>query len=310
MRRAVSTAVLVLCACTPAPATPASPTAPRELRYVFITVDRPSGSAELSIDADGTWHGHYTYNDRGRGPDVTVTATLDSRGFPRTFHAVGHAYEKQPVDEVLEDRDGTLAWRSTTEHGSAADTAGFYVSSTDELAHPAQLVRAALAAPDHRIALLPAGTAWIEDDRVVPVTIAGTPRRLEQVAIAGIGFAPSMVWLHEHPALFGEVSPWQSIVPAGTEAAIPTLIAADKAWLAARAARLAGKLAHHPPPAGLAFVHAAVFDPTTRAILPDRKVVIAGDQITAVGDAATPIPPNAQTIDAHGRTLLPGLWDM
>ena len=39
-------------------------------------------------------------------------------------------------------------------------------------------------------------------------------------------------------------------------------------------------------------------------------VIIVGDRITAVGGAATPVPAGARVIDAHGRTLLPGLWDM
>jgi predicted amidohydrolase YtcJ len=39
-------------------------------------------------------------------------------------------------------------------------------------------------------------------------------------------------------------------------------------------------------------------------------VIVEGDRITAVGDATTPVPPRAEVIDAHGRSLLPGLWDM
>jgi imidazolonepropionase-like amidohydrolase len=39
-------------------------------------------------------------------------------------------------------------------------------------------------------------------------------------------------------------------------------------------------------------------------------VVVVGDRITAVGGPNTPIPAGAQVIDAQGRTLIPGLWDM
>ena len=45
-------------------------------------------------------------------------------------------------------------------------------------------------------------------------------------------------------------------------------------------------------------------------MVPDQTVVVVGHQITAIGGADTPIPPGAQVVDAHGRTLLPGLWDM
>src|SRR5690606_9315297 len=97
----------------------------------------------------------------------------------------------------------------------------------------------------------------------------------------------------------------------GAAALIPRLIAADQQWRAARAAGLAGKLARRPPAAGLAITHARVFDAERRAIVPDATVIVAGDRIVAVGAAATTkIPPGAEVIDARGRTLLPGLWDM
>src|SRR5262249_1668702 len=66
----------------------------------------------------------------------------------------------------------------------------------------------------------------------------------------------------------------------------------------------------HRPPGGLAFIHAQLYDSERRRVVPDATVVVDGDRIAAVGDATTPVPPRAQVIDAHGRTLLPGLWDM
>ena len=46
-------------------------------------------------------------------------------------------------------------------------------------------------------------------------------------------------------------------------------------------------------------------------MLPNRTVVITGNKITAVGaDGQVPLPKNAETIDAAGKTLMPGLWDM
>ncbi|HEY0476924.1 MAG TPA: amidohydrolase family protein, partial [Kofleriaceae bacterium] len=104
--------------------------------------------------------------------------------------------------------------------------------------------------------------------------------------------------------------PWTSTIRTGAEPAIPALVADDAAWNAARAARLAGQLAHRPPAAGLAITHARLFDSERRTVVPDATVVVVGDRITAVGDARTPIPAGARVIDARGKTLIPGLWDM
>jgi imidazolonepropionase-like amidohydrolase len=46
-------------------------------------------------------------------------------------------------------------------------------------------------------------------------------------------------------------------------------------------------------------------------VRPATTVVITGDRITAVGaDGSVKIPADATVIDAKGKTLLPGLWDM
>jgi len=304
-------ALLALCAaCGAAAPAPATPAAGRDVKFAIITVDRPSGSAELRVDPDGTWHSHLTFNDRGRGPDVTASGTFDESGALRTLTTTGHAYDGQDVDETLVDQAGMLRWCSHGEHGEARDGAGYYVPLQEGIASYAALVRACRHAAGRRVKLLPAGEAWIEDDRAIEVDLAGRKRTLHQVALSGFGFAPQLVWLDEHDQLFANVSAWLSMIQVGAEPLIPKLVAADNEWLAERNARLARTLAHRPPAAGLAITHAALFDAERKLIVPDQTVVVVGDRIAAVGDAHTAIPPGAQVIDAHGRTLVPGLWDM
>ena len=276
---------------------------------MVMTSGRPSGSGEVRIDG-ARRVGHFTFNDRGRGPDVRATLVLDDSGAPRSFTATGHDYLKAPIDERLEEGGSKLAWRSEGERGDAPAGSGWYAPLQSALASDAALVQSLLRAKDHRVKLLPAGEVWIEDDSRREIDIAGTKRRLRRVAIAGFGYQPGLTWLDEHDELFGYVSSWFSIVRAGAEPAIPTLLADDQAWYAARAASLATKLAHRPPAAGLAITHARLYDSERRTVTPDATVVVVGDRIAAVGGPGTPVPPGARVIDARGRTLLPGLWDM
>jgi imidazolonepropionase-like amidohydrolase len=61
----------------------------------------------------------------------------------------------------------------------------------------------------------------------------------------------------------------------------------------------------------LVFVHATVIDATGAPAQPDATVVITGNRITAVGKTTElPAPTNAHIIDATGKFLIPGLWDM
>jgi imidazolonepropionase-like amidohydrolase len=65
------------------------------------------------------------------------------------------------------------------------------------------------------------------------------------------------------------------------------------------------------PSTQLAITHVTLIDATGRPPQPDQTVLIDAGRITAVGAAATiKVPKAARTIDASGKFLLPGFWDM
>jgi imidazolonepropionase-like amidohydrolase len=63
--------------------------------------------------------------------------------------------------------------------------------------------------------------------------------------------------------------------------------------------------------AQLAITHVTLIDATGRPPQPDQTVLIEAGHITAVGATAKiKVPKTARTIDASGKFLLPGFWDM
>jgi hypothetical protein len=61
----------------------------------------------------------------------------------------------------------------------------------------------------------------------------------------------------------------------------------------------------------LAFTNVTVIDMTGAPPKPDMTVVIEGNRITALGKARqVRVPRGAQVVDATGKFLIPGLWDM
>lgn len=61
----------------------------------------------------------------------------------------------------------------------------------------------------------------------------------------------------------------------------------------------------------LAVVHVDVIDGTGAPIRRDQTVVISSGRITAIGEAGrTSVAPTARKIDATGKYLIPGLWDL
>ena len=64
-------------------------------------------------------------------------------------------------------------------------------------------------------------------------------------------------------------------------------------------------------PSSLAFVHVTVIDMTGASPKPDMTVVVTNNRISALGQTGKiRIPKGAQIVDATGKFLIPGLWDM
>lgn len=67
----------------------------------------------------------------------------------------------------------------------------------------------------------------------------------------------------------------------------------------------------HSEPMSIVFTHATVIDATSAPAKSDMTVVITGDHIAQLGKSDNlRAPPGARVIDATGKFLIPGLWDM
>src|SRR5262245_10443265 len=66
-----------------------------------------------------------------------------------------------------------------------------------------------------------------------------------------------------------------------------------------------------PAPQTIAFTHVTVIDPASAAVRRDLTVVITGNRISALGKIGeVAMPKEAQVVDATGKFMIPGLWDM
>ena len=308
-----------------APPAEDAPAAEAADRWQILIQGNPAGEMTRRVDPEGAespedpaaelWT--YTFNDRGRGPELTTRFVLGADGAPVAVETTGHDYLKVPVDErfsrtVAGEGGARASWKSANEAGEKAlDGPAFYLSYESAVPELAYLARALRADADGRMALLPEGEAALESTETVEVAAGGETRRLIRVAITGLGFTPASVWVDAADgSYFGSVGGWFSTVPAGWEGVIETLLEieerADDAWARGLAERLA-----HRPEGPVALVGAAVFDPRTGKTLPGRTVLIEGERIAAIGaDGEVAVPEGATRIDAAGKTVLPGLWDM
>ena len=261
-----------------------------------------AGTQTVERQADGAIRAEYSFNDRGRGDHIIATWKLDGAGVPIEYDGRGNDYMKAPIEEHFETKNGRASWKNRSEQGEQAITGeAFYLPMNPPPELFGVLARALLKAPNHKLALLPAGEATIEQAN------SGTTR-LTEYRITGLGFSPQPIWL-DHNGTSASVSPWFSVVPDGFETAIPQLLDAQQKTDAAWSERIARALAHIPR-GDLVIRNARLFDPRDLRVTPATSVVVSGERIVRVGrDADVKAPANAEIIDAHDQFLMPGLWD-
>ena len=261
-----------------------------------------AGTQTVERQADGAIRAEYSFNDRGRGDHIIATWKLDGAGVPIEYDGRGNDYMKAPIEEHFETKNGRASWKNRSEQGEQAITGeAFYLPMNPPPELFGVLARALLKAPNHKLALLPAGEATIEQAN------SGTTR-LTEYRITGLGFSPQPIWL-DHNGTSASVSPWFSVVPEGFETAIPQLLDAQQKTDAAWSERIARALARVPR-GDLVIRNARLFDPRDLRVTPATSVVVSGERIVRVApDAEVKPPANAEIIDAHDQFLMPGLWD-
>ncbi len=274
---------------------------------IFLS-DIPAGTQTVQTEPGGTVRAEYSYNDRGRGDHIIATWKINGAGVPTEYEGRGNDYMKAPIEEHFETGNGRASWKNRSEQGEQAVTSeAFYLPMNAPPEFLGVLARALLKAPNHKLALLPAGEASIEE--AGKVSVAADKSELTQYRITGLGFAPQSIWLDRDGNTAASVSSWLSIVSAQYEEAIAQLRTtqqeADNAW----SGRVAREVAHRPS-GDLVIRNARLFDPRDLSVTPGSSVLVRGDRIVRIGQGADLNPSaNAEIIDAHGRLLMPGLWD-
>jgi hypothetical protein len=279
----------------------------RAVRYEIVSQKKTSGACDVAIAADGLSTIDCAWVNNGRGPKVHAEIRSAADGTPSLLRVTGTDTFGVPLDETLAIEAGRARWKSQADSGERAlSEPAFYVPASPLPTAFGALARAAIGAGDH-LALLPSGEARAE--READTTVRG--RHVTCWAIIGPDFVPTRVWLDDERELFAVVNPWWSIVPEGLSDVVDGLVEIEKGLEAKRELADYQRLAHAPPTAGLAVVGARVFDAEKKAWRDGWTVVVSAGKIASAGPSSkVKAPAGAEIIDAHGKALLPGLWDM
>jgi imidazolonepropionase-like amidohydrolase len=294
----------------------ASEIPPGANKFIVFFFGKPIGIEGLWKTGKSTWNYHFEFNERGHGPWIEETIGVDAHGIPVSLKLKGHDELEKTVSDSFRSAAGHSIWKNAIERGES-DKPGFYLSAPvvheQVSAVPeevALLARALLVAPNQKLRVLPAGEVAIKRGSELNVDSHAGQKKIIRYEISGLDFQPISVWLEQDGTTFaiplGEIT----VVRQGWEDSLRALDDVEERARKVREADMVSRLAHRPS-SFLAYQHVNLFDAETATIQRDMTVVVSGERIQSVGPARrVGIPADAEVIDAHGMTLLPGLWDM
>jgi hypothetical protein len=282
--------------------------------YVVDNHGRTAGEMTVATRNDSLIV-RWVYTDRNRGGRVETRYRLGRGGATVAGEqravlldgSVGDATQRyeQSGDSVL-IRDGALAPRTVR------PAAGAFIGLTGVTPwEQAALARHLLARPQRTATLMTGAVVRAELTADTTLAIGGARQRARLVMVyQGTMTNPNSVWLDERGELLATGAAWFITVRDGRQPLLPALRTIELRWRDARGVAI-GKEARTTTTGAIAITNANLFDSETGTMRPGQTIIVRDDRIVAVGAAGTvTIPAGATTIDAAGKTVMPGMWDM
>ncbi|MBK5096349.1 MAG: amidohydrolase family protein [Gemmatimonadetes bacterium] len=266
----------------------------------------PTGQRLAVREAADTWS-FSADGDQDSGFDRTSRVVLDAEGVPVSLEISGRKNPVETWEERFELKRGAAQWSAPVDSGTTLVSGPAYYVALHPAHDRGMLARALLHRTDRTLRLLPEGTAWLEPLQERTVLVEGRSRHVRLYAIRGLHLRPVYVWLDEEGATFADewaiLEGWE---PAFRELRWEISAAIDD--------NMQGAARDVVPPARerpLAIVGARLFDPASGTVREGTTILIEAERIVAVGERGeVAVPAEAEVIDAGGRMVLPGLWDM
>jgi len=274
--------------------------------WSIVSAGGKHGEEQVWTDKDGVRHARMKIVLRGLTYDIDHAARLDDNGIPTSIEIRG-VTPSGDASETFSIADGVASWTSPADKGEAAWRDNLvYIPFGGAQDATSILVAALLKDADGKLDALPGGAVKISELTKLQAAAGGKTKSLTALAIDGVSFDPSVVWIDENANFFATVGTL-SWLPKGWESVRQQLIDAETAAIAARAPGLRASLIEDPK-APVLFKNVKIYDAATNGFKKKQSVLVDGATIKAVGKGAK--SKDARVIDGKGKTLVPGLWDM
>ncbi len=307
-------------AAAPAPSTAPAQTPVEQGRFTLHKFEQPIGEETYSISRDGdslNVNVQFKFTDRGTPVPMTATFRGASDLTPEAFEIKGKNSRLTSIDESVDVAAGQVKIRDREKVTEAARPEKFFtIAGYAPATMQMLMVRywASHGSPAE-LTTLPSGTVKIEPRGQDVVNIDGKNQTLDRYTVEGLIWGRESLWFDANRNLVAAVTVDAEFdhfeaIRDGYESGLGAFVGRagsdGMAALAELSKGISGSRAD-----SIAIVGGTLIDGTGAAPVPDATVLIEKGRIVAAGPkAAVKIPHGAQKIDARGKTILPGLWDM
>ncbi|MEJ7745377.1 MAG: amidohydrolase family protein [Luteimonas sp.] len=284
------------------------------IKYLaLVDGGKQAGHQIVTRGDDGVTRVDYIFKDNGRGPELKEEFTLNDDGTFKTYKVKGTSTFGAPVDESFSFDNGKAQWKSKSDQGQQAVTGTAQYSPLGGAPESTSVALAALSKrADGKLPLIPSGTLTMRKLVEAEVVNGAEKRRVQLVALTGVGFTPSFAWAttDASPRLFAYIAPgWLQLIEDGWQGNASALEEKQKIAEGEALVDMQRRLAH--PLAGATLIrNARVFDSEQATLGVASDVLIRNGRIVSISGANAQQSKVDHVVDAGGRVLLPGLFDM
>jgi hypothetical protein len=260
----------------------------------------------------------FKFTDRGHPVSLSAIfrGALDLT--PEAFEIKGATARTASIDKAIAIDSGKIHLRTRDQQSDSTPPSGPFFTIAGYAPTTMQMLMVrywATHGSPPQLATLPSGTVKVEPRGQDTIRVGAKNEQLDRYTIEGLIWGRETLWFDSNRNLVAAITTDAEFdhfeaIRDGYESALGDFVGRagtdGMSALSEISKGLSGSRA-----STLAIVGGTLINGTGAAPVPDAAVVIHNRRIVAVGPRSkVKIPRHAKVVDAQGKTILPGLWDM
>ena len=294
-------------------------------KFTLHKFEQPIGEETYEIRRDGgsvVVKMEFKFTDRGSAVPLSAKFRGAQDLTPQDFEIKGKTARPVTIDEALTIEGGQVHFRTRDKQSDLAAPSGPFFTIAGYAPTTMQMLMVrywATHGSPTQLTTLPSGSVKVEARGQDTIHITGKDgakdEKLDRYTIEGLIWGRETLWFDANRNLVAAITTDAEFdhfeaIREGYESALGDFVGRAGADGMSALAEISRGIAGSRE-STIAIVGGTLIDGTGAAPVADAAVVIRKGRIVAAGARSkVKIPRHANVVDAHGKTILPGLWDM